>query len=62
MLLTNEKNSQFGTRIMDLLEDAISVRIASGYIGLETFHSRAQTETNHRDGRKCHNHFGPGAF
>lgn len=37
MLLTNEKNARFGKKILDLLEDAISVRIASGYIGLETF-------------------------
>lgn len=38
MLLTNEENSSFGEKMRELLEDATTVNIASGYIGLDTFH------------------------
>lgn len=37
MLLTNEENSSFGDKIQELLEDATTVNIASGYIGFDTF-------------------------
>ena len=37
MLLTNEKNTHFGDKILDLLDGAKSVHIASGYIGLDAF-------------------------
>lgn len=37
MLLTNEPDSQFGEKVLELLENAITVNIASGYIGLDTF-------------------------
>ena len=36
-LVTNEEHSNFQTEIVGLLADAVSVRIASGYIGHSTF-------------------------
>ena len=36
-ILTNEIGANFGEQIIELLEDAVSVRVASGYIGYPAF-------------------------